>query len=97
MVRKPTADRTRPSSRVNSTIMEKVLWASSLLPSPSSLDTRAVPPVPIIKPMPPRIMMKGMTKLMAAKGGLTGEVGDEQAVHHAVDGREDHHADGGAA
>lgn len=66
----PTADSTRPSSRVNSTIMEKVCCASSSLPSPSSLETRAVPPVPIMKPMPPRIMTKGMTRLMAAKGVL---------------------------
>lgn len=70
MVRMPTADSTAPNSSVNSTSMEKVRWASSCLPSPSSLDTRAVPPVPIMKPMPPRIITKGMTKFTAAKGVL---------------------------
>ena len=70
MVRMPTADSTIPSSKVNSTSMEKVRWASSFLPSPSSLDTSAVPPVPIIKPMPPRIITKGITRFTAAKGVL---------------------------
>ena len=32
MVMMPTAERTMPSSRVNSTIIEKVLFASSFLP-----------------------------------------------------------------
>ena len=37
---------------------------------------------------------EGHDQIDGGEGGLPGEVGDEQAVHHAVDGREDHHADG---
>jgi hypothetical protein len=34
---------------------------------PSTRETRAVPPVPIINPIPPRIMIKGKIRLTEAK------------------------------
>ena len=40
-------------------IMEKYLSASSLLPSPNVLATKALPPVPSIKPMAPMIIAIG--------------------------------------
>ena len=63
----PTTESATPSSSVTSTIMEKYRLASFFSPSPSTLATRAVPPVPIMKPMPPSTMIKGITRLMAAK------------------------------
>ena len=63
----PATDRTAPNTTVKPTIIEKVRFASSGLPSPSCLATSAVPPVPIMKPMPPNIIMNGMTRLIAAK------------------------------
>ena len=47
--------------------MVKYRFAFSGSPSPRTLDTRAVPPVPIMKPMPPSTMINGMTRLIAAK------------------------------
>ena len=48
--------------------MVKYRFAFSGSPSPRTLDTRAVPPVPIMKPMPPSTMINGITRLMAANG-----------------------------
>ena len=48
-------------------IMENVRLARSPSPCPMILETNAVPPVPIMKPMPPSTIMKGMTRLIAAK------------------------------
>ena len=66
----PAADSTAPSASVNSTIMENVRLALSGSPSPRILDTRAVPPVPSMKPMPPRIITKGITRFTEAKAVL---------------------------
>lgn len=38
---------------------------------------------------------EGHDQVYGGKGRFAHEIGDEQTVHHAVDGREDHHADGG--
>ena len=40
---------------------------NSKSPSPRTLDTRAVPPVPIMKPIPPSTMTNGIIRLIAAK------------------------------
>ena len=37
----------------------------------------------------------GHDEVDGGEGGLAGEIGDENAVHHAVDAGEDHHGDGG--
>lgn len=66
----PMPDSTTPSANVNSTIMENVRLAFSGSPSPRILDTSAVPPVPIMKPMPPRIMTNGITRFTEAKAVL---------------------------
>ncbi len=44
--------------------------ARRLSPSPMVLATSALPPVPNMKPMPPKIMMKGITRFTAAKDVL---------------------------
>ena len=38
---------------------------------------------------------EGHDQIDGGKGGLAGKIGNEQTIHHTVDGREDHHADGG--
>ena len=38
---------------------------------------------------------KGPDKVQSRKGGLSGKIGNEKAVYHAVDGSKDHHGDGG--
>ena len=49
---------------------EKYLLAFSLSPSPIVLATRALPPVPNMNPIAPRIIRYGMMKLTAANGPL---------------------------
>ena len=66
----PITDKTIPAARVSWIIMEKYRLAFSRSPSPMVFATSALPPVPIIKPNPPRIIMNGITRLMAAKGTL---------------------------
>ena len=38
---------------------------------------------------------EGHDQVYGGKGRFAHEIGDEQTIHHAVDGGEDHHADGG--
>ena len=69
------------------------------LPLPPALaerfETSAVPPVPIMKPMPPSTMINGMTRLDRRKGRLFRQSSRRTAcVHHAVDRRKDHHDNG---
>ena len=45
-------------------------FALCFLPWPSNLETKAVPPVPNIKPSPAVIIINGITKLIAAKAVL---------------------------
>ena len=47
------------------------------------------------EPHAPQDHDEGHHQVDGGKGGLSGEVGHEEAVHHAVDGGEDHHDDGG--
>ena len=49
---------------------EKSLFALSLFPSPIVFDTNALPPVPNIKPIAPKIIRKGIIKFTAAKDVL---------------------------
>lgn len=48
------------------TSIEKYRFASSRLPSPSAIDTTALPPVPIRKPTVPIPMSSGIIRLIAA-------------------------------
>ena len=66
----PTTDRITPRISVSRIIMEKVWFARLRSPSPRIFDTSAVPPVPIIKPIPPSTMINGMIRLIAANGVL---------------------------
>ena len=50
--------------------IENISLARFLLPCPRVMETRALPPVPIMKPMEPNIMQRGIMRLMAAKGVL---------------------------
>ena len=50
------------------TIMEKVRQARSLSPWPRIMATRALPPVPNMRPIAPVIIMAGQIRLRAAKG-----------------------------
>ena len=59
-----------PKRTVKRMQREKVRFALSWSPCPRIFVTRAVPPVPIMNPIPPRIIMNGMMRLMAAKGVL---------------------------
>ena len=49
---------------------ENSFLALSKSPSPMVFEMSALPPVPNIKPMEPRIIRNGMMKLTAAKGVL---------------------------
>jgi len=66
----PTAVSTRPQRMEAKTVMEKSLSAFSALPSPMVLAIDAPPPVPNMKPTPPRIIRKGIIRFTAAKGVL---------------------------
>ena len=55
-----------PHITVKYTSIVKYCDALFLSPSPSVLATSALPPAPIIKPKPPRIIMNGITRLIAA-------------------------------
>ena len=55
----PETVRIMPSRIQNFIIIVKSSFALFSLPSPRVFATRAVPPVPIINPVPPRIMMNG--------------------------------------
>ena len=50
------------------TIMENVRQARSLSPWPRIMATRALPPVPNMRPIAPVIIMAGQIRLRAAKG-----------------------------
>ncbi len=66
----PPILRKSPRIMVNKINIVKVWFALSFFPHPSSIATRALPPVPIINPIPPRIITNGMTRFRAAKGVL---------------------------
>ena len=66
MASTPTTVRITLSRMPKSVIMEKYLFACSLSPSPSTRETSAVPPVPSIKPIAPRMMRNGIIRLMDA-------------------------------
>ena len=66
----PSADKTTPDITVSSIIMVKQRFALSFSPSPRYFAVSALPPVPIIKPTPPRIIRKGITRFTAAKGSF---------------------------
>ena len=63
-------EKKHPIGDLMSTTMEKIRLALSGRPSPRVLAISAPPPVPIIKPMEPMTMRKGMMRLTAAKGVL---------------------------
>ena len=55
---------------MNTTPLSNARLALAGSPAPRILDTRAVPPVPSMKPMPPRIITKGITRFTEAKAVL---------------------------
>ena len=59
-----------PRRSVKIIIIVKISFAFSFLPSPRTFETSAVPPVPIMKPMPPSIITNGITRLIEAKAVL---------------------------
>ena len=66
----PRAARITPPRAVAIIIKVKYSLARSLSPRPMVFATMAVPPVPSMKPKPPRIIIRGKIMLIAAKGVL---------------------------
>ena len=66
----PSTVSVRPTTMTKPIIIVKMRLALSLWPQPISLATSALPPVPIMKPMPPSTMMNGMMKFSAANDVL---------------------------
>ena len=62
----PMISRTAPQAMTKYISREKISFAFLFLPCPRVMDTRALPPVPIIKPMDERIIRTGMMRLTAA-------------------------------
>ena len=50
--------------------MEKYSFAFCLSPSPIVFETKALPPVPIINPIEPKIIKAGMIKLTPANASV---------------------------
>ncbi|MCM1525153.1 MAG: hypothetical protein NC120_11935, partial [Ruminococcus sp.] len=60
------ADKIIPAIAEIIIIIVKQRFACSLFCSPKSLATSALPPLPSIKPMPPRIEFTGIIRFIAA-------------------------------
>ena len=56
------------TASVTYTISEKNSLASSFFPSPSVMETTALPPVPAMNPRVPTPISTGITRFSAAKG-----------------------------
>lgn len=65
---KPVIPNTRLNTAAAATRRVKYWLALSSFPSPNVLETMALPPVPIMNPMEPSPIRRGMVRLIAANG-----------------------------
>ncbi len=90
----PRTVRTAPMKIVRYTSMEKSRFAFSRFPPPAFWTPAPRLPNQLSSPTAPIAIRNGTIRLIAANGVFSDIVRDEQAVHDAVNGDENHHNNG---